>query len=233
VPLHDLHVAPAVRYIEARGGRVRLNARAASIEVTHNRARAVHLAGGTRDEADAVVVAVPHDRVAALLPPAIAGAEPFAGLAAIRSAPIVNLHLWFDRSVAAWPFAAFIGNDLQWVFNRWRLDMAPSREHRLTVSVSGAGRFLEMPAGAIREQMLPQLARAVPGVRRAELTRFRVTKEPAATFVPAPGLRRPGNVTPIANLVLAGAYTATGWPATMESAVRSGLKAARALGAAP
>jgi squalene-associated FAD-dependent desaturase len=233
VPLRDLHVEPAIRYIEQRGGRVLAGERVAMIEVSQGRARALQTTGGSHHELDAVVVAVPHDAVARLLPAHLAAEAPFASLAAIPSAPIVNLHLWFDRPVADWPFAAFLGNDLQWVFNRRVLDVAPGRGYRLTVSVSSAGQLLAMSPDAVREHMLPQLHRAIPGTAGAKLTRFRLTKEPAATFVPAPGLERPGNLTPIANLVLAGAYTATGWPATMESAVRSGLRAAWALSATP
>ena len=77
--------------------------------------------------------------------------------------------------------------------------------------------------------LLPQLKRALPLAKQRSLLRSALIKEPDATFVPAPGLHRPGSETPIANLFLAGAYTDTGWPATMESAVRSGIEAARAV----
>jgi uncharacterized protein with NAD-binding domain and iron-sulfur cluster len=160
----------------------------------------------------------------------VASQAPFAALGDIRWAPIINLHCWYDRPVADFPFAAFVGNELQWVFNRDRLDIGArgSRNH-LVVSISAANRYMEMTKRELQERFVPQIEHALPGARGARVVQFAAIKEPDATFVPAPNLRRPGNRTPISGLVLAGAYTDTGWPATMESAVRSGQSAAQVL----
>ncbi len=139
--------------------------------------------------------------------------------------PIVNLHLWFDGPVAQFRFAAFTGSDLQWVFRAH--DAAP--EEHLVLSMSAAERQMPLTKGQLVELLLPQLQRALPAAASRRLLHAAVIKEPDATFVPAPGLRRPGAATPVDNLFLAGAYTDTGWPATMESAVRSGSIAAAAL----
>ena len=88
---------------------------------------------------------------------------------------------------------------------------------------------MSMDKRQLIDLLMPQLQRALPLAKRRSLLRSALIKEPDATFVPAPGVRRPGAATPIANLFLAGAYTDTGWPATMESAVRSGIQAARAV----
>lgn len=229
VGLSALHVDPAVRLIEAGGGSVRTRSAVEGVVLAGGRARAVVLAAGATEPCDAVVCAVPPSAVSPLFPEH-AAEPPFAGIAAIRMAPIVNVHLWFDRSVADWPFAAFAGNELQWVFNRERLDRTPvPGAHRLVVSLSGAASFMPLSKAEIEARLLPQVRASVPGAKDAVLLRSTVIKEPGATFVPSPGLVRPGPRTPFENVVLAGAYTATGWPATMESAVRSGREAARTL----
>jgi uncharacterized protein with NAD-binding domain and iron-sulfur cluster len=151
-------------------------------------------------------------------------------MASTRASPIVNLHLWFDGPVAPFDFAAFMGCDLQWVFNRTRIaGERPEDGEHLVVSLSAAERYMPLDKAALVELLLPQLRRALPAARLRMVLRAVVIKEPAATFVAAPGLLRPGARTPVANLYLAGAYTDTGWPATMESAVRSGHVAALAL----
>jgi squalene-associated FAD-dependent desaturase len=230
VGLSELHVRPAVDFITKRGGTVLTGSTIAAVTEAGGRATGVSLADGAVEPFDAVVLAVPHTQVAGLLPPSLAGQAPFDSLAAIPTAPIINLHLWYDRPVAPWAFAAFAGSELQWVFNRSRLDRAPrgSGAH-MVVSLSAAGPYMALSRTELREHFVPLVERALPASRAARLLHFTAIKEPEATFVPAPGLVRPGPGTPLPNLVLAGAYTATGWPATMESAVRSGLNAARAL----
>lgn len=227
--LSVLHVDPAVRYIRSRGGEVRTGAGVRELETDGERAVAVALDSGEREPCEGAVVAVDPHAVAALVGEGWAEREPFRSIAAMRSSPIVNLHFWLDRPVAPFSFAAFVGSELQWVFNRSRLGREPGPGEHLVVSLSAAVEYMPLTKLQLRERFLPQLQRALPAVAGAELLDFVVIKEPAATFIPSPGLRRPGPETQIANLVLAGAYTATGWPATMESAVRGGLAAAREL----
>jgi uncharacterized protein with NAD-binding domain and iron-sulfur cluster len=196
---------------------------------------AVHSADEVLD-GDAVVVAVPHDRAADLLPD---GALPDVGaLRRLGASPIVNLHVVYDRPVLDLPFAAAVRSPVQYVFDRTR-SAGLERGQYLAVSLSGAQREMAMSPAELRARFEPALAALLPAARGARVERFFVTREHAATFRAAPGTRalRPGPRTAIPGLVLAGAYTATGWPATMEGAVRSGeaaateaLAAARAAG---
>jgi len=229
VSLRELQVEPAAAYLRARGSGVKTSAGVRAIDLDHDSATGVTFEDGHAETFDAVVLAADHGAVAALVGERWASREPFATVAAMRSSPIVNLHFWFDRPVADFAFTAFVDCELQWVFNRSRIGRERGPGEHLVVSLSAAGEYMALTKSQLRERFLPQLRAALPRTADAELLDFVVIKEPAATFIPSPGLRRPGASTPIRNLVLAGAYTATGWPATMESAVRSGLAAAREL----
>jgi hypothetical protein len=147
----------------------------------------------------------------------------------LEDSPIVSVHLLFDRRLLVWPLAALLDSPAHWVFDRGRLTgHHPERGQYLTVVSSGApeleelrGRELvELIAGAVTERLGP-----------AELLWSRVSREPAATIAVRPGTeaQRPGPETSRPNVVRAGAWTGTGWPATMEGAVRSGHAAVRAL----
>jgi squalene-associated FAD-dependent desaturase len=229
VGLSELHVDPAVAFLAARGGCVRTGTAVEEIVALGGRAVGLKPANGPFEPFDGVVCALPPRESLRVLPTEV-GPSLLADLAAVRMAPIVNLHCWFDRPVAAFPFAAFVGNELQWVFNRTLLDRRPAPpHHRLVVSLSAAEPYMTMTKRELQERFLPQLRAALPAARPAELVRFAAFKEPEATFVPAPGMVRPPAETAVAGLVLAGAHTDTGWPATMESAVRSGFSAAEAL----
>ncbi|MXZ46022.1 MAG: FAD-dependent oxidoreductase [Chloroflexi bacterium] len=230
VGLSTLHVDPAVRAIEERGGTLTTRAPIDRIEVDGGRVAALVLRGAEERSFDAYVSALAPWRLLGLLPDEVRGEGAFADLASFEPASILNVHLWFDRPVADFAFAAFIRSEVQWVFNRSRAGGEDETQgQHLVVSISAPGELFELNREALRDRLLPQLHRALPASRDAKLAHYAVVKEPEATFVPAPGLQRPGPRTPLANLYLAGAYTDTGWPATMESAVRSGLAAAAAV----
>ena len=233
VGLSTLHVDPAVRAIEERGGLVSTRTPIERIEVAGGRIEALVLRDGERRSFDAYVSALAPWRLLPLLPEAVCGEGALGALARFEPAPILNVHLWFDRPVADFEFAAFIRSEVQWAFNRSRLggEDETGRQH-LVLSISAPGALFALGRDELLERLLPQLREALPAVRDSELVHSRAVKEPEATFVPAPGLERPGPRTPLANLFLAGSYTDTGWPATMESAVRSGLEAAAAVDAA-
>jgi len=149
------------------------------------------------------------------------------------SAPLVNVHVVYDRPVLDGPFLAAVGSPVQWVFDR----TAPSgcREGQyVAVSLSAARDLVAVPAAELQARILPALADVLPAARTARVLESFVTRERQATFDPAPGqaAHRPGNRTAAEGLVLAGTWTDTGWPATMEGAVRSGNAAVAALGAA-
>jgi len=226
VSLSDLHDEPSRRALAAAGAEVRVGAR---IERIVARPGGGFLVEGPADgvEADAVVAAVPAQRAAPLLP-AGALADPGA-LERLGRSPIVNLHVAYDRRVLDEPFAVAIRSPVQWMFDRTEAS-GLARGQLLAVSLSGADEEAALDAAALRERFVPALAELLPAARSARVERFLVTREHAATFRPGPGQRRlrPGPRTAVPGLVLAGTWTDTGWPATMESAVRSGHAAARA-----
>jgi squalene-associated FAD-dependent desaturase len=178
--------------------------------------------------AEAVVVAVPHARAAALLDPLL---PDVAGrLRGLGSSPIVNLHILYDRPVCEQSFAAGVDTPVQYLFDRTAAAGASDGSQYLAVSLSGAEREMGMSVDALRERYLPALEQLLPRARGARVECFVATREHAATFRAAPGVRalRPGPRTSISGLLLAGAWTDTGWPATLEGAVLSGHAAAEA-----
>jgi uncharacterized protein with NAD-binding domain and iron-sulfur cluster len=176
-------------------------------------------------DVDAVVVAVPPTSAAGLLPPQAGLADDFASRLG-RSA-IVNLHVVYDRHVLDHAFAASVGTPLQWVFDRTSSSGLKTGQY-LAVSLSAADDELAATNTELRDRYLPALAEVLPPARSATVEQFFVTREHSATFRAAPNARtwRPAARTAVPGLALAGAWTDTGWPATMESAVRSGHAAA-------
>jgi squalene-associated FAD-dependent desaturase len=177
-------------------------------------------------DVDAVIVAVPHSAAAALVSDrSCPDRLRWAGLAA---SPIVDVHVLYDRPVLDLPFAAVVDSPVQWVFDRTAAGGLAGGQYVSSV-VSAAGEWIDAPVARIREAFLPALRDVLPRARRAEVAEFFVTRERHATFRQGPGTRalRPAAQTGAPGLFLAGAWTATGWPDTMEGAVRSGLTAAR------
>lgn len=178
--------------------------------------------------ADAAIVALPHNRASALLAPLLG--ELSRRLGTLGSSPIVNLHVVYDRPVCEEPFAAGVGTPVQYLFDRTTAAGVPAECQYLAVSLSAAEREMGMSVNALRECYLPALQQLLPRARSAKVERFLVTREHAATFRAAPGIAalRAAAQTSVPGLVLAGAWTDTGWPATLEGAVLSGHTAARA-----
>jgi squalene-associated FAD-dependent desaturase len=228
VPLQRLHGEAAGRALAAAGVSVHVGAPVTAVIPGGTSGWSVH---GRQDrmEADAVILAVPASVAARLAPPTVA--EPIAACAALGTSPIINLHVIFDRTVLNGPFLAGVGTPIQWIFDRTRQSGLPAPGQYLAVSVSAADEYVDQPVAALRAELLPDLLSLLPRAKGASIVDFFVTRERHATFRPAPGSAslRPGAITPAAGLYLAGAWTDTGWPATMEGAVRSGLAAAAAL----
>jgi squalene-associated FAD-dependent desaturase len=186
---------------------------------------------GSELVADAVVLAVPHEKAAPLMPAGALPASTVAGWAGLGASPIVNVHVIYDRPVLQLPFAAGIDSPVQWVFDRTQisgLHLSSPGQQYLAISLSAADEYVDTPAAELREQFVPALAGLIPAAREAEVAEFFVTRERRATFRQEPGAAalRPQAGTRRPGLVLAGAWTQTGWPDTMEGAVRSGLAAA-------
>ncbi|HEU4429909.1 MAG TPA: hydroxysqualene dehydroxylase HpnE, partial [Myxococcota bacterium] len=223
VPFSALHAEPAAAALRARGVRVDLGARADAIEC--DAARPALWSHGARLAADAIVLATPHDEAAQLLHMR----SELRALAQLGHSPIVNLHVLFDRRVLSHPLLAALDSPLQWIFDRTHSARLNEGQY-LTASLSAADRWQDHSTAELRAIFLPAFAALLPLARDARVLRFAVTREPAATFRAAPGTRRlrPAPGSEYGGVFLAGAYTDTGWPATMESAVRSGLAAASA-----
>jgi squalene-associated FAD-dependent desaturase len=227
VPLSEIHDVAARAALARARVNVLLRRGATSIAFEHGH-YAIESSGAPTLEAEAVVVAVSPDRASRLLPPQ-AGVRTGELLRLGRS-PIVNLHLVLDRRVLDVPFAAGVGTPLQWIFDRTEGAGLNSGQY-LAVSLSAADEELDMTAEELRDRYVPALQELLPAACGAAVETFFVTREHSATFRAEPGARglRPGPRTALPGLVLAGAWTDTGWPATMEGAVRSGRAAAREL----
>jgi squalene-associated FAD-dependent desaturase len=227
VPLGELHDTLAARALAGLGVRTVLRAKAERISRTADGRWAVALPGETV-EADAVVLAVPQQETHHLLPEG--ALDDPDRLLDIGTAPILNLHVVYDRKVLRQPFFTALGSPVQWVFDRTRSSGLTGPGQYLAVSQSAAQDDIDEPVAALRARYLPELERLLPAARGAGIRDFFVTRERTATFAPTPGVGRlrPGARTHAPGLYLAGAWIATGWPATMEGAVRSGFAAAGA-----
>ena len=235
-PLGELHDTLVRTALDAAGVRTELRARVSAVTATDGGRWTAHTdtdTGPLHEPVDTVVLAVPQRDAHALLPEG--ALDDPDRLLRIGTAPILNLHVVYDRTVLRRPFFAALGSPVQWVFDRTDasgLRDAPGAgdSQYLAVSQSAAHDDIDRPVAELRARYLPELERLLPGARGAEVRDFFVTRERTATFAPVPGVGRlrPGAPTNAPGLYLAGAWTATGWPATMEGAVRSGLTAARA-----
>ncbi len=228
VPLRQLHGDAALAKLAEAGVRVRTSAKVRALTAVDGGGWQV---AGRDDavEVDQVVLAVPPAAAEHLLPRgALALAEGWS--TRLGSAPIVNAHVVYDRRVLDEPFFAAVETPVQWVFDRTAQSGYTGGQY-LAVSLSAADAIVDTPAADIRELIVPALAELLPAARGARIHDFFVTRERQATFRPAPGTAslRPAAHTALPGLVLAGAWTATGWPATMEGAVRSGDAAAAAV----
>ncbi|TXS07627.1 FAD-dependent oxidoreductase [Streptomyces sp. col6] len=233
VPLGDIHDTMSRKALDSAGVRTELRTKAHELTRTDD-GRWLVDTGAEQIEADTVVLAVPQRETHALLPEGALDAPD--RLLEIGTSPILNVHVVYDRKVLKRPFFAALGSPVQWVFDRTEASGLTGPGQYLAVSQSAAGDEIELPVAELRARYLPELERLLPAARGAGIRDFFVTRERTATFAPAPGVGRlrPGTLTRAPGLFLAGAWTATGWPATMEGAVRSGAGAAdaalRALG---
>ncbi|MGN5631452.1 hydroxysqualene dehydroxylase HpnE [Streptomyces sp. AC154] len=227
VPLGDIHDTLSRKALDAAGVRTELRTKASALTRTDD-GRWVVETGAERIEADTVVLAVPQRETHDLLPEGALDAPE--KLLEIGSSPILNVHVVYDRKVLRRPFFTALGSPVQWVFDRTEASGLTGPGQYLAVSQSAAGEEIELPVSELRARYLPELERLLPAARGAGIRDFFVTRERTATFAPAPGVGRlrPGTRTGAPGLFLAGAWTATGWPATMEGAVRSGAGAADA-----
>ena len=215
VPLARLAEAAA-----ARADAVHLRTAVVSLDYQGAHASGLHTESERRSDFDAFVLAVPPQRLAGMLGPE--QELGVSGLDSFRTQPIVDVHLWYalparTRLLNEAGFAALLDSPVQWVFEK-----GPGY---LCCSLSAAQDLISLPERELVDRCHRELAAVLPLLRDIAPIRGAATRDPDATFVPTPGLRRPGPATAVDNVALAGAWTDTGWPATMESAVRSGRAA--------
>lgn len=233
VPLSDLY-SEAISYIEQRNGKVHLRT---SVEGVVAERESVFLqSGATAEHFDFAVLAVPHNALGKLLPSQNGSGEAStklkAQIAKFESSPITGIHLWFDREITELPHAVLLDRTIQWMFQKSKLQ--PQRqegEHAgsyVELVVSSSKSLVGMGRQEILDLALRELTEFFPQVREAQLLKATVVKEVHATYSALPGSDsyRPESRTPWPRIFLAGDWTATGWPATMEGAVRSGYVAA-------
>ena len=234
VPLAELYDGCKAE-IEKRGGEVNLRMPVRAIRMSGGAVSGVEFDGGRQETADAYVFALPHQSLAELATPEMMQAEPMlADLANIRVAPITGVHFWFDREVMREPFVTLLETTTQWIFNKTALYGNANGKEKgqyLQLVISASYDLLQKSRQEIIDLCLKEVHQALPAAREAKLLKATVIKEAAATFSPQPGVDRwrPKQETQIRGVFLAGDWTATGWPATMEGAVRSGYLAAEAV----
>ncbi len=232
VPLTELYNS-ARDYITTRGGTVRFRNSVQSFMPT---ARGVRLKlqdslQNSNDEFDYAVLAVPFDSLAKLLPDSSESAELRAKLAYFETSPITGVHFWFDRQITDLDHAVLLDRTIQWMFHKSKLLGRNLEGSYVELVISSSKLLIEKSRQEIIDLALKELHEFFPAACEAKLLKSTVIKEVNATFSPTPGIDRyrPSQPTPWPRIFLAGDGTATGWPATMEGAVRSGYLAAKAV----
>jgi zeta-carotene desaturase len=226
-PLDELYAEPSRRFIESRGGEIRVGCPA---RIHLQNGQPIHVeARGARLSAGAVVAAVPWYAISDLFYGDTAPVDPLRNAAAATQAsPIASVNLWLDRPVLRTPFLGLPGRSMQWAFDKGQ--MFESDSSHVTLISSGADGVMAMANDELIALALRELREALPEARAAKVLRASVVRERRATFSIAPGQpKRPATITAVSGLVLAGDWIDTGLPATIESAAMSGRRAAEAL----
>jgi len=228
--------------IVGRGGSIQLRRGVRDIRLCRGAFASAVMEDGSEVAADACIAAVPHTALLGLLPKELGDAGGLLeGLHHIRTSPITGVHLWFDRRVMTEPFLTLLDHKTQWIFNKSLLSAPERGEDADEDRLARGGQYLQLVVSAsydlvsrARQEIIDlcraELADVLPATREARLERATVIKEISATFSPEPGVDRfrPAQDFGVKNLFLAGDWTQTGWPSTMEGAVRSGYLAAEA-----
>jgi squalene-associated FAD-dependent desaturase len=235
IPLSDLY-SRAIDYLQSRGGQVDLNCAPGSFHWSDETRKWTVTAGGQILSTDALVLALAFEGLSKLLPLLPGGPEADRlgrDLEGFEHSPITGIHLWFDREITELDHAILLDATIQWMFNKSRLQ-AEKRRHEpgyVELVVSASNSMVAMQRQEIIDLALRELVQFFPLAGQAKLLKAAVVKEVRATYSIRPRLDglRPSSASPWPAVVLAGDWIATGWPATMEGAVRSGYMAAEAL----
>ena len=219
----------ARKFIESHGGEIRTGIDVGSLEISTGAITGVRTATGDLIEGEAVVSAVPAVAMTTLIPGGSDDQDDFFTPAeSIRTAPIVAVHIWYDRPVLTENFVATLDSPLQWVFNDTDLKSRNETGQHIVISLSGAWEWQDRSKQELRDIFTAEMEKAFPSAQSASIEKFTIVKMLEATFRVAPGSQkhRLSQRTPLPGFYLAGDWTDTGWPSTMESAVRSGNLAA-------
>ena len=231
VPLKKLYTEPCLNFLNARGGKARLRTSATRIQVEGSKVVGVLLSDGNRLVSDYYVSGLPPDQLLRLLPEELlACSEYFRNLRRFQSSPITSICLWFDRQVTDLDYAALLGHQIQWIFKKGLNpeDSSQQNGEYLALVVSASRKLLTLGRKEIIDLALNDLHSVLPSSRKAQLLHGVVIKEPSATFSCQAGCDeyRLEQQSPLENLFVAGDWTRTGWPPTMEGAVRSSYRCA-------
>jgi len=233
IPLSDLYAAGA-GYVQARGGEVFLRASVEGITLEDAGVRLKVAQGEVC--ADVLLLAVPSDIAFKLLPETLRPKIWIASSDGLETSPIAGIHLWFDRQISELDHAVLLDRTIQWMFHKSRIQAEVRGSENaggsyVELVVSSAKSLVNLSKNEIVELAVRELREFFPAAREAQLVKSTVIKEIHATFSPGPGVDRfrPSQATSSERVFLAGDWTATRWPATMEGAVRSGYRAAEVL----
>lgn len=239
VPLTELYNA-ARDYITARGGTVRYRNSVQSFQPTANSVRL--RVSDSDEESDFAVLALPFDSLEKVLPGGPESRDLTEKLVHFETAPITGVHLWFDRQITELPHAVLLDSTIQWMFHKSLLlrkqyeaadqsNIGSGIPSYVELVISSSKSLIDKSRQEIIDLAVSELREFFPAAREAKVVKATVIKELNATFSPRPGIDkyRPDQRTPWPRVFLAGDWTATGWPATMEGAVRSGYLAAEAI----
>jgi len=229
VALGKLYGAELQNWLAAHRVELEMQRAVKSLEVVENQVSQAILRNGEARSADWFISTVPFDRLLDLLPPKLIETHDyFRKLKHLETSPITSVHLWYDRPVTDLPHVVLVDCAGQWVFNRGQVKPG---EFYVQVVVSASRQFRGLGHEEVQHRIAAELASLFPNAQPESLLRARTVTEHGATFSAVPNVDewRPLQLSPIRNLFVAGDWTATGWPATMEGAVRSGYLAAEAL----
>ena len=225
VPLSRLFAEAAETYIIKNGGSIEKGSTVSELLANNNSVSGVKLKDGRVFRGDYYISAVPYYST-------LLGTE-FNSVPAelLKPSPIISIHLLFNKPLMEHTFAALLNSPIQWVFNKEKIFRDTAYRGLLSIVISGAHEYIDVPSEKLVEMALRELKKVFPDASSDKLLSCKVIKERHATFSPLPGIdkHRPSQKTPIKNLFLAGDWTDTGLPATIEGAVLSGQKCAKAI----
>jgi squalene-associated FAD-dependent desaturase len=233
VPLETIYSTRIRQWLDRQGIEVRLQAGVKQLCVEDGQVVRAEMRSGETVSADHFVLAVPHWLVKPILPDDLADDSHFSGIGRLETAPIASVHLWFDRPLTSLPHATLLNRLSQWMFNRGLVQQdekgsESAATSHVQVVISAARNLSGLSEADIIGQVESELRSVWPDSHEAKLQHARLITEHRAVFSPLPDVDalRPSQQTPVTNLQLAGDWTSTGWPSTMEGAVRSGYLAA-------